>query len=148
MTTLNKDENKVWPDTVWRQSSLNELNCECDIQVLRSIKVALFKITDSTNQESCRFVYVKVVLCIHECNLILKQTHLTSILSLSSTLKNHILIQVPLSTWWNVQTKHLHALTRKFYSNANFWVTALSEKNVEIMWTFHIHWNFCIFHIE
>ncbi len=27
--TLSKDEYKVWPATVWRQSSSNELYCEC-----------------------------------------------------------------------------------------------------------------------
>ncbi len=40
--------------------------------------------------------------------------------------KNHILIQVLLSIWWNVQTKYLLAWTRKFYSNANFCVTVSS----------------------
>ncbi len=31
MTTSCKDENKVWPDTVWRQFSFNEVYCECDM---------------------------------------------------------------------------------------------------------------------
>ncbi len=37
--------------------------------------------------------------------------------------KNHIVIKVLLSTWWNVQTKYLLAWTQKFCTKANFCVT-------------------------
>ncbi len=30
MTTSFKDENKLWPDTVWRQFSFNDVYCECE----------------------------------------------------------------------------------------------------------------------
>ncbi len=40
--------------------------------------------------------------------------------------KNHILIHILLSTWWNVQTKYLLAWTQKFCNKANFCVTVSS----------------------
>ncbi len=61
----SKDENKVWPDTVWRQSSFNEMYCEC-VAIIRFFWVVADNLTycilfnSNLISIQCKYIYIKL----------------------------------------------------------------------------------------